>query len=408
MKTLITILLCFVSVNAYSQWINQSVSQGFPIFGCSFPSANTGYICGYGELLLKTTNGGQNWTDLSLGFTGDNLNSIYFLNDNTGFMVSTNDSLLYSTNGGLNWTNYMYLGSEGQELFFLNNQTGWASSYNRLYKTNNAGVNWTLVTNTNVPDMFFINENTGWKTYYLGGSTQLMKTTNGCQSWETKLTTTNFRIIYSIDFINENTGWVCGYRGYIAKTTDGGENWTVQRDLENGQALYTIEFLNPSIGFAAGDAGSVVSTTNAGETWTETILPSSRYAKIEFINQNTGWMVGSHGVIRKTTNAAGLTFVNQTSEVASNFELKQNYPNPFNPNTKIVFNVPLNVNGQMSNVKLDVYDASGKFVINLVNQNLSVGTYEIEWNGLNNPSGVYFYKLVSENFSAVKKMILVK
>lgn len=402
MKTLITILLCFVSVNAYSQWINQSISQGHPIFGCSFPSSNTGYVCGYGEFLIKTTNGGQNWIDLSLGFTGDNLNSIWFLNETTGFMTSTNDSLLYSTNGGLDWINYLYLGSQGQDLFFINNQTGWASSYNRLYKTNNAGINWTLVTNSNVPDMFFINENTGWKTSYSSGTTQVMKTTNGCQSWETKLTTTNFRVIYAIDFINESTGWVCGYRGYIAKTTDGGENWVVQRDTD-GQALYTIEFINPKIGFAAGDGGSVVSTSNGGETWTETILPSSRYAKIEFINQNTGWMVGSHGVIRKTTNAAGLTFVNQTSGTASSFELKQNYPNPFNPSTTIEFSVP-----EQGFYTLKIFDMNGKETASLVNERLNAGSYNVEWNASNSSSGVYFYKLVSENFSAVKKMILVK
>lgn len=403
MKTLITILLCFVSVNAYSQWINQSVTSGaFPIFGCSFPSANTGYVCGYGELLLKTTNGGQNWTDLSLGFTGHNFNSIWFLNETTGFMVSTSDSLLYSTNGGLDWINYLYLGNQGQELFFINNQTGWASSSNRLYKTVNAGVNWSLVVNASMPDMFFLNENTGWKTYYSGGSSQVMKTTDGCQSWETKLTTIDFRVIYAIEFINENTGWVCGYRGYIAKTTDGGETWTVQRDT-GGEGLYAIDFINPNIGFAAGDMGSVVSTSDGGATWIETNQPASRYAKIEFINQNTGWMVGSHGIIRKTTNAAGLTFVNQISEIASSFELKQNYPNPFNPSTTIEFSVP--VQGFYT---LKIFDMNGKEAASLVNERLNAGSYNVEWNANNNSSGVYFYKLVSENFSAVKKMILVK
>ncbi|HEX2786908.1 MAG TPA: YCF48-related protein [Ignavibacteria bacterium] len=407
MKTLITILLCFilsfVSVNAYSQWINQSPpSPGHQIFSCSFPSANVGYICGYGEFFMKTTNGGQNWIDLSLGFTGDNLNAVWFLNETTGFMTSTNDSLLYSTNGGLDWINYLYLGNQGQDLFFLNSQTGWASSYNRLYKTTNAGINWSLVINAAVPDMFFTSENTGWKTSYSSGSSQVMKTTNGCQSWETKHTTTDFRVVYAIDFINENTGWICGYRGYIAKTTDGGETWTVQRDT-GGQGLYTICFINPNIGFASGDNGSVVSTSDGGTTWTETNLPASRYSKIEFINQNTGWMVGSHGVVRKTTNAAGLTFANPISTVADGFELKQNYPNPFNPSTTIEFSVP---NSDFYTLK--IYDMNGKEVATLVNENLNSGSYNVEWNGLNNSSGIYFYKLVSGSFTAVKKMLMLK
>jgi photosystem II stability/assembly factor-like uncharacterized protein len=408
MKKLITILLCiifsFISVNAYSQWINQSPpAPGHQIFSCSFPSANVGYICGYGEFFMKTTNGGQNWTDLSLGFTGDNLNSVWFLNDNSGFMCSTNDSLLYTTNGGLDWVNYKYIGSQGQRLFFINSQTGWASSYTQMYKTTDAGITWTQVSNVAVPDMTFINENTGWKTAYgSGGESFLYKTTNGCASWELKHSTTDFRVMYAVKFINENTGWTCGYRGYIAKTTDGGDNWTVQRN-GNFQALYDINFINANIGFAAGDAGSVVSTSNGGETWTETIVPSSRYEEIEFINGNTGWMVGSHGIVRKTTNTAGLTFANSVSTLADRFELKQNYPNPFNPSTKIEFSVP-----SQEFYTLKVFDVNGKEMATLVNERLNAGSYNVEWNGLNNPSGVYFYKLISEKFSAVKKMILIK
>lgn len=402
MKTLITILLCFVSVNAYSQWINQSVQQhSFPMFSCSFPSANTGYICGYGEQLIKTTNGGQNWTDLALDVTGDNLNSIWFINDNTGFIASTNDSLLYSTNGGHDWINYFYLGSQGNEIFFLNNQTGWVSS-NKLFKTTNSGITWALAYNGPMPDMYFINENTGWKTYYSGGSSQVLKTTNACASFETKLTTTDFRVVYAIKFVNENTGWVCGYRGYIARTTNGGDNWIVQRDT-GGEGLYAINFVNPYIGFAAGDNGSVVATSNGGDTWITSSVPANRYMEIDFVNENTGWMIGLHGVIRKTTNAAGLTFVNQTSEVASSFELKQNYPNPFNPATTIEFNVP-----DQGFYTLKIFDMNGKEAASLVNERLNAGSYNVEWNANNNPSGVYFYKLVSENFSAVKKMILVK
>jgi hypothetical protein len=59
-------------------------------------------------------------------------------------------------------------------------------------------------------------------------------------------------------------------------------------------------------------------------------------------------------------------------------------------------------------VKLVIYDITGREVTTLVNESLKPGTYEAEWNAADYPSGVYFYKLVSERFSEVKKMILVK
>ena len=55
-----------------------------------------------------------------------------------------------------------------------------------------------------------------------------------------------------------------------------------------------------------------------------------------------------------------------------------------------------------------VYDILGREVATLVNEKLSTGTYEVEWNGSNYPSGVYFYKLETESFSETRKMVLLK
>lgn len=93
------------------------------------------------------------------------------------------------------------------------------------------------------------------------------------------------------------------------------------------------------------------------------------------------------------------------SEVANSFELHQNFPNPFNPVTKIKFDIP---SSEIENVKFDVYDGLGKFVTELVNQPLKSGKYEVEWNALNMPSGVYFYKLTTGSFTETKRMILIK
>jgi hypothetical protein len=95
--------------------------------------------------------------------------------------------------------------------------------------------------------------------------------------------------------------------------------------------------------------------------------------------------------------------------IPDNYSLSQNYPNPFNPVTKIKFDIPSNVKSEKSNVKLIIYDILGREVATLVNEQLKPGTYEVEWNGMNYPSGVYFYQLSINNEQLeTRKMVLVK
>jgi hypothetical protein len=96
--------------------------------------------------------------------------------------------------------------------------------------------------------------------------------------------------------------------------------------------------------------------------------------------------------------------INQiSSEIPEQFALSQNYPNPFNPTTNIKFQVP-----KSGLVKLAVYDLLGKEIQTIVNQQLSPGTYEVDFNGSNLPSGIYYYKLQADEYSETKKMVLIK
>lgn len=105
-----------------------------------------------------------------------------------------------------------------------------------------------------------------------------------------------------------------------------------------------------------------------------------------------------------------------TNIAPDNYELSQNYPNPFNPTTKIRFSIPPSsgVSG-VTEISLKVYDVLGNEVGNLIpdlaagQDGFIPGTYEVEWNASNYPSGVYFYKLqVGNDFSNTKKMMLLK
>ncbi|HRE41886.1 MAG TPA: T9SS type A sorting domain-containing protein [Ignavibacteria bacterium] len=89
--------------------------------------------------------------------------------------------------------------------------------------------------------------------------------------------------------------------------------------------------------------------------------------------------------------------------IADKFSLSQNYPNPFNPETSIKFSVPENVN-----VKLSVYDLTGKLVSVLVDKQMNQGEYRVNFNSNSLPAGTYIYKLSAGNFSETRKMVLVK
>ncbi len=93
----------------------------------------------------------------------------------------------------------------------------------------------------------------------------------------------------------------------------------------------------------------------------------------------------------------------KNSLIPSNYKLYQNYPNPFNPSTTIKFEIPVK-----SNVKITVYNILGREVSTLINEVKNPGIYKVEFNGENLSSGVYFYKLQTDNYVTMKKMIILK
>jgi hypothetical protein len=100
--------------------------------------------------------------------------------------------------------------------------------------------------------------------------------------------------------------------------------------------------------------------------------------------------------------------VNGTTMLPTEFSLGDNYPNPFNPSTKFIVAVP-----KTAQVELVVYDILGKVVRTIMNGEQSAGYHTIEWNGLSDnqttvSSGFYFVRMVSEKFTAIKKIMMVK
>jgi hypothetical protein len=116
---------------------------------------------------------------------------------------------------------------------------------------------------------------------------------------------------------------------------------------------------------------------------------------IKIVNDNIQTLFGSSSNVSVAQDIKNL--------IPTEYYLSQNYPNPFNPVTKISFDLPDDVK-----VKLIVYDLLGREVKSIVNSQLTTGKYTFLFDGRNLASGVYFYRLVAGDFTAVKRMVLVK
>ena len=118
-----------------------------------------------------------------------------------------------------------------------------------------------------------------------------------------------------------------------------------------------------------------------------------------------------YGCIINGKRYGTLVSVEDEEEIINEFNLNQNYPNPFNPTTKISFDLPSPLQGEgpgVRSVKLAVYDILGRKVKTLLNEEIPPGKYSVTFDASGLPSGIYIYKLTAGNFSASKKMLLLK
>lgn len=150
-------------------------------------------------------------------------------------------------------------------------------------------------------------------------------------------------------------------------------------------------------------------------TWTTSFKFSNYKVDTTYAKPKAGYMLGGgddgvgvwslhngyNGYFAKSMmSTTGITGNNQVPE---GYSLSQNYPNPFNPVTNIKFSVP-----KAGLVTLKVYDITGKEVASLVNQNMNAGSYTFDFDASHLSSGAYFYRLSSDGFTDVKKMMLIK
>jgi len=166
------------TTNGGIAWDSSFTGNIGPLRNIKFVNTSTGWLAGDVGYLRKTTNGGLNWFFQFFGTTSDYwYNSLCFINENTGWVAGYNTIVFGTTDGGNNWDTLCLV--NGICIAFINSQTGWTGSENgRMYKTTNGGYNWYQQTYPAgggfVNDIYFINDTTGFSTSVF----QILKTTN--------------------------------------------------------------------------------------------------------------------------------------------------------------------------------------------------------------------------------------
>ena len=171
-------------------------------------------------------------------------------------------------------------------------------------------------------------------------------------------------------------------------------NWTTASEINNAgfdverKSLSSGKDTWTKIGFVEGNG-----TTNETKNYT-------------FIDRKLKTGKYNYRLVQRDYNNRGVEhFLSDlvTVGVPTKYNISQNYPNPFNPITRIDYSLPFD-----SKVSLQIFDALGREVVTLVNDYQNAGYYTIDFNASNLASGIYFYRMLAGDFSAIKKMVVIK
>ncbi|MFC1501778.1 T9SS type A sorting domain-containing protein [bacterium] len=296
--------------------------------------------------------------------------------------------------------------------------------------------------------------------YYSGWNTvpAVFKTTDNGANWSRFSLSTYGGNIYSIAVDPDNPDivyaggyyYLAGDNAALYKTTDGGINWTEVGGSFSSSEIHCVSIdPNDHNRILAGTDAGVYISSDAGTNWTAPLLdvdvhcmvPNPATSSIWFIGTSNGvyrsldggihWIIMNDGLLNTDIQSMDLDAVNRilyagtdgsgvfrydlvtnvdidNSGIPEEVTLHQNFPNPFNMQTEIVYELP--VNGK---VTLAVYNVQGRRIRILVDSHQTSGKKVVSWDGrdLNGnevSSGMYIYRIKTQNTVDMKKMILQK
>ena len=385
--------------NCSAQWVQMSNGIGTNCIIHSITKLGTDIYAGaYG--IYRSTNNGLNWS-----ITGLSSGSVWALVTIGNNIFAGANGVYISSNNGTDWT--QTLNNDGIYSFTTSGNLIIAGGIGKVYVSSNNGSNWnqTVVGNSTITSLITLGNNifAGEFSYPPVG---IYKSTNNGINWnQTSLNNQSINCLA----VRDNYLFAGTPDHGIFITTNNGTNWT--QTATNILNINSIIISGNNI-FAGAWDGVYLSTNNGISLINKSQgLISNPGVLTLFISDNYIFAgTNNYYVWRRTLSE--IIGIKQISEIVpEKYSLSQNYPNPFNPETKIRFTIPgvspIGLFGD-DKVVLKVFDILGKEISTLVNEKLQPGTYDVTFNALQYPGGVYFYRLIADGFTDSKKMILLK
>jgi photosystem II stability/assembly factor-like uncharacterized protein len=406
----------------------------------SVPDTNNMWVIlsdstGYGHYINKRIN--NQWTNINTSGL-DRIRDIIAIDSSKTFVSNNGKQLYYTSNSGLNWLLKLAIDTSDYLFYYIPKSSpgciysaslAFFSGTNRIHKSTNNGTNW-------ITQSFSLEHENFFQTIFATDSNHIwigincfdscsdlkyMYSTSGGSNWLTKIlpqVSNNTDLIAPHMKSNNQFGLMLsfGYYTYIYRTTDGGGNWSSPQYFFGDPEYFTdMKNVDSSSVWYCTTTKHILKSTDDGISWNPMTAPIpdtdsfSQLGVIRTGNKIDAWTITYLGRLLKLIDYVIPIGINPIStEIPKTYSLSQNYPNPFNPATNIRFSLPNPSEGGAMNTKLIVYDALGREVATLINEQLKPGSYEVEWDASNYPSGVYFYRLATEVYSQTRKMILIK
>ena len=351
---------------------------------------------------FRSTNKGKDWVAASTGLSSFIVYCVTMQDSN--LFAGTANGILRSSNKGTAWS----ASSDGLNTNVIRSITVhgsdmFAAGNNALYKSTDSGENWTPLnigfTPIKTSSIIIDKQN-----IFAGAVNGIFRSTDYGLNWEQANTGLTDQYITSLLSVDGKL-FAGTYLHGVFCSTNNGDKWSSVPFLSS-QAVHSLAEFNNLFLFVGTDYGTKIYSLKDSSLITgfQSGMPSTISIYSLALQDSILYAGAYENGIWSCPVAGLLTGIEKDfSNYPAEFQLYQNYPNPFNPITTIEFQVP-----RAENVSLRVFDIIGREVKTLINEEKSLGTYKIRFNGKNLPSGVYFYRLEAGNFASTKKLILMK